>query len=85
MLLSEDDLWKVLSQTTQRTGDRRNREAKSTINLLVEDDRLIHIRKEDTATDMWTAQKCKLKQETRSAMQAVTGWGCSETKKCKSL
>ena len=59
MLLSKDDTWDVL--TTDRPDvdnqewDKKNRQARATIALLVEDEQLIHIKGEDTAKGMWNA------------------------------
>ena len=60
MLLSKDDLWEVISEQQPEdessvSWNKRDRQAKATISLLVEDDQLIHIRKEDTARRMWQA------------------------------
>lgn len=52
MLLNKDDLWQVLNtdRITNRPTvewDRRNKQARAIISLLVEDDQLIHRRKEN--------------------------------------
>lgn len=59
MLLSRDDLWEVIvterPQINYQEWDKKNRQARATISLLVEDDQLIHIRHENTAKGMWDA------------------------------
>lgn len=61
MLLSRDDLWEVTTterpQNNDQDWDKKNRQARATISLLVEDDQLIHIRHEDTAKGMWDVLK----------------------------
>lgn len=59
MLLTRDDLWEVISADRPEGEDqqwiKKDKQARATISLLVEDDQLIHIRQESTAKDMWTA------------------------------
>lgn len=57
MILDKDDLWQVLNTdrpTDRETGDwdRKDRQEKVTISLLVEDDQIIHMRTEKTVKGM---------------------------------
>ena len=59
MLLSKDYSWDIVNQDKPEeppnSWEKRVRQAKATISLMVEDDQLIHIRKEDSARGMWLA------------------------------
>ena len=59
MLLSKDDLWDMVNQDkpeeAPNSWEKRDRQAKATISLMVEDDQLIHIRNKDSARGMWLA------------------------------